>query len=221
MSEDIGGVWRTIAGRRVFIKDGQDLSTAMRESGKFKTAKVKKSNEKIKKEIDDLNTIQNDGFDYGEDNDNNFTLDDNIDKIVDEIEKQKRETISQLNPDDEDYENDVEYYTASYDDDIKDLKDKYDAWQDKQKEKIFNIEKDINSTLPEDEQVDLIENFTHNGTAYKEYLEAYYNDDKETLQRMTSALQKSKFRHTKTDYDKISKKYMTQEEVEQLRRDKS
>lgn len=29
------GVWRTIGGRRVFIKDGQDLSTAMRESGKF------------------------------------------------------------------------------------------------------------------------------------------------------------------------------------------
>lgn len=34
--DDIGGVWRTISGRRVFIKDGQDLATAMRESGKFK-----------------------------------------------------------------------------------------------------------------------------------------------------------------------------------------
>ena len=34
-NEDIGGVWRTIGGRRVFIKDGQDLATAMKESGKF------------------------------------------------------------------------------------------------------------------------------------------------------------------------------------------
>lgn len=30
------GVWRTIGGRRVFIPDGQDLSEAMKESGKFK-----------------------------------------------------------------------------------------------------------------------------------------------------------------------------------------
>lgn len=36
MNDDIGGVWRTIGGRRVFIKNGQDLSTAMIESGKFR-----------------------------------------------------------------------------------------------------------------------------------------------------------------------------------------
>lgn len=30
-----GGVWRTISGRRVFIKDGQSLTDAMRDSGKF------------------------------------------------------------------------------------------------------------------------------------------------------------------------------------------
>lgn len=39
MANDIGGVWRTIGGRRVFIKDGQDLASAMRESGKFKNGK--------------------------------------------------------------------------------------------------------------------------------------------------------------------------------------
>lgn len=33
--DDIGGVWRTIGGRRVFIKDGQDLASAMKDSGKF------------------------------------------------------------------------------------------------------------------------------------------------------------------------------------------
>ena len=31
------GVWRTIGGRRVFIKTGQSLSDAMKDSGKFKT----------------------------------------------------------------------------------------------------------------------------------------------------------------------------------------
>lgn len=34
MSEE-GGVWRTVGGRRIFIKDGEDLSTAMKNSGKF------------------------------------------------------------------------------------------------------------------------------------------------------------------------------------------
>lgn len=35
MNDDIGGVWRTIGGRKIFIKDGQDLASAMKESGKF------------------------------------------------------------------------------------------------------------------------------------------------------------------------------------------
>lgn len=33
--EEIGGVWRTVGGRRIFIKDGEDLETAMKNSGKF------------------------------------------------------------------------------------------------------------------------------------------------------------------------------------------
>lgn len=54
MASDIGGVWRTIGGRRVFIKDGQDLASAMKESGKFKPSKkqteeAKRLNEKAKK----------------------------------------------------------------------------------------------------------------------------------------------------------------------------
>lgn len=36
---DIGGVWRTVGGRRIFIKDGQDLASAMKESGKFNSTK--------------------------------------------------------------------------------------------------------------------------------------------------------------------------------------
>lgn len=39
------GVWRTVGGRRIFIKEGQDLASAMKESGKFKD----KTDEQIKK----------------------------------------------------------------------------------------------------------------------------------------------------------------------------
>lgn len=46
------GVWRTVGGRRIFIKEGQDLATAMKESGKFNTKK------ETKKEIIDKNTIE-------------------------------------------------------------------------------------------------------------------------------------------------------------------
>jgi hypothetical protein len=46
MATDIGGVWRTVGGRRIFIKDGEDLSTAMKKSGKF--GNKKSFNETIK-----------------------------------------------------------------------------------------------------------------------------------------------------------------------------
>lgn len=42
MDENIGGVWRTVGGRRIFIKDGQSLEDAMQESGKFVTSKLQK-----------------------------------------------------------------------------------------------------------------------------------------------------------------------------------
>lgn len=37
------GVWRTVGGRRIFIRDGEDLSNAMKRSGKFKSTKKKNS----------------------------------------------------------------------------------------------------------------------------------------------------------------------------------
>lgn len=51
------GVWRTIGGKRVFIKTGQSLSDAMRESGKFKKEK-EKSKENIVKQINDLSETE-------------------------------------------------------------------------------------------------------------------------------------------------------------------
>ena len=44
---DLGGVWLTVGGRRIFIKDGQDLATAMKNSGKFGN-----NNEKLLEEED-------------------------------------------------------------------------------------------------------------------------------------------------------------------------
>lgn len=52
MSDDIGGVWRTIGGRRVFIKDGEDIETAMKKSGKFKNTNKQNKNKSDRKDKD-------------------------------------------------------------------------------------------------------------------------------------------------------------------------
>ena len=49
--DEIGGVWRTVGGRRIFIKDGEDLASAMERSGKFQ--KMVQKDQKLVKEIDD------------------------------------------------------------------------------------------------------------------------------------------------------------------------
>ena len=41
--DDGDGVWRTVGGRRIFIKTGQSLPDAMKQSGKFVSAKGKKN----------------------------------------------------------------------------------------------------------------------------------------------------------------------------------
>lgn len=47
------GVWRTVSGRRIFIKEGQSLSSAMKESGKFKNLKSKNTERDKKKNYKD------------------------------------------------------------------------------------------------------------------------------------------------------------------------
>ena len=44
------GVWKTISGRRIFIKKGQSLSDAMKSSGKFEEGNVKS---KVKNQFDE------------------------------------------------------------------------------------------------------------------------------------------------------------------------
>lgn len=48
---DEGGVWRTVGGRRIFIKDGEDLETAMKNSGKFKNTKITEQGKSNRKEV--------------------------------------------------------------------------------------------------------------------------------------------------------------------------
>ena len=45
------GVWRTVGGRRIFIRDGQSLSDAMKSSGKFKGKTAKQKVEEGKKKL--------------------------------------------------------------------------------------------------------------------------------------------------------------------------
>jgi len=53
--DESDGVWRTIGGRKVFIKNGQDLASAMIESGKFKKGGMRATYRKAKQEDDEIN----------------------------------------------------------------------------------------------------------------------------------------------------------------------
>jgi len=57
MSNDIGGVWRTVGGRRIFIKDGEDLETAMKNSGKFKKEEIREENNNNEKNEEQYKNI--------------------------------------------------------------------------------------------------------------------------------------------------------------------
>lgn len=75
MATDIGGVWRTVGGRRIFIKDGEDLETAMKKSGKFKKSEIKnKDDSKKSKKM----------------------TDEEREKKIKELEKKKEETVGFL-----------------------------------------------------------------------------------------------------------------------------
>ena len=47
------GVWRTVGGRRIFIVDGQDLSTAMKLSNKYNKKEYKLNDNEIQQVIDE------------------------------------------------------------------------------------------------------------------------------------------------------------------------
>ena len=60
--DDSDGVWRTVGGRRIFIRNGQDLASAMVESGKFKNLRTTYKKDKESKNISSkemANELQN------------------------------------------------------------------------------------------------------------------------------------------------------------------
>lgn len=89
MSNDIGGVWRTVGGRRIFIKDGQDLASAMKESGKFS----KNNKDKIEKLKEKLNDAK--GFLERAKIQNEITALEKGFNNFDEYEKSKQDNIFQ------------------------------------------------------------------------------------------------------------------------------
>lgn len=62
MSNDIGGVWRTVGGRKIFIKDGEDLQTAMKKSGKFGNQKDSDNEADRKKQIENYSDDLDEAF---------------------------------------------------------------------------------------------------------------------------------------------------------------
>ena len=98
------GVWRTIGGRRVFIKEGQSLSDAMKESGKFKSKEQKpkkmtdeekqKEIERLEKEIEKTSIFDPKRRDL---RDRKYMLEENFEGTLEEYrakkEKDKQERI--------------------------------------------------------------------------------------------------------------------------------
>ena len=115
------GVWRTIHGRKVFIKNGQSLQDAMKESGKFNNTKteIKKDNNKVdddkKKKEDEEETEEELDKKYDE---AHKKQKDEKKGISDEIKNEVREVLKQdswdedLITDIDDYDNFDDYKMA-------------------------------------------------------------------------------------------------------------
>ena len=81
MAKQEDGVWRTIRGRRVFIRKGEDLESAMKRSGKFSEEDKKEDNESDnsnnyqkgkQKNIEEANEILKDVSNKIKDNDKTY-----------------------------------------------------------------------------------------------------------------------------------------------------
>lgn len=86
------GVWRTIGGRKVFIKKGQGIEEAMKESGKFDSIRNKNAQRKVNKKVFTNNT-KNDIIDNAKDirDVNAEDVGKNVRKNIKEIDNKKYE----------------------------------------------------------------------------------------------------------------------------------
>lgn len=160
------GVWRTVGGRRIFIRDGEDLASAMKKSGKFKSSKSSsgsKNDEKWNKffesmkrkgllEIKNMSSLSDDNF---------------VDKLnMEELQMMKElgearsyKEIQNLVREKTDGSSSKTYYNKEKDDTVtrKDIQKNYDKYgksmsYDKYEEKVTNSLK--NSGWEEKTKVD-------------------------------------------------------------------
>lgn len=119
--EETDGVWRTVRGRRIFIRKGEDLASAMKRSGKFDNLKredVQKAKKQLK--VDEAKEKWNKEYD---------TKNYSNPKYKDEKEREKlRQRQDKANKNLEKAYADRDDFMATYDDnrDEKEL-----SWQDK------------------------------------------------------------------------------------------
>lgn len=102
MEKEVAGVWRTVRGRRIFIKEGEDLKTAMINSGKFKELrknyfdkdeKLRNEKEEVRKSIyekqREINKKHFTGRDLDEDVDAKTQIKDALIKRLNDIETER------------------------------------------------------------------------------------------------------------------------------------
>lgn len=135
MANDIDGVWRTVGGRRIFIKEGQDLASAMKASGKFNSS----NNKKLKKQDKIFDDFKNsDGSkEYFEEALNKISemeynneinpdeYKEYISKIQKEYADKKKSEKTNIKSDDKNLLSQIEQETDSYA--YKELLDEYNA----------------------------------------------------------------------------------------------
>lgn len=94
------GVWRTVKGRRIFIKDGQSLTDAMKESGKFTSNRNKEIQEKLRQQFNKNEKVKRKSLETFEDKleyiDKNQ---DKLYKIIEESEKVDKDLCIALQED--------------------------------------------------------------------------------------------------------------------------
>lgn len=152
--DDIGGVWRTVGGRRIFIKDGEDLATAMKKSGKF-------GNKKQEKEANNKNENENEYKKYENFDEEIKELEEESDKVYQEA--REIGTIGSINTYTEEYYMDVNYYLRNNNF----PPDAPSEYKDYVKKIVTDTEKTIN-------KFELKENIT----TYKGTSSEYYKDYK-------------------------------------------
>ena len=102
MEKEVAGVWRTVRGRRIFIREGEDLKTAMINSGKFKELrknyfdkdeKLRNEKEEVRKSIyekqREINKKHYTGRDLDEDVDDKTQIKDALIKRLNDIETER------------------------------------------------------------------------------------------------------------------------------------